>query len=45
MADLELKGLRKSFGGLEVIKGVDLTVRDREFVAHCSLNGKLKKTQ
>ena len=44
MADLELKGLRKSFGGLEVIKGVDLTVRDREFVVFVGPSGCGKST-
>ncbi|SDH72213.1 ABC transporter ATP-binding protein [Alloyangia pacifica] len=44
MADLELKGLRKSFGALEVIKGVDLQVRDREFVVFVGPSGCGKST-
>ena len=30
MATVVLKGLRKSFGAIEIIKGIDLTVEDRE---------------
>ncbi|WP_292191722.1 hypothetical protein [Mesorhizobium sp.] len=32
MAELKLRGVRKSYGGAEVIKGFDLDVDDREFV-------------
>lgn len=31
MSRVELKDLRKSFGGMEVIKGVDLQIEDGEF--------------
>lgn len=32
MADVELRQVRKSFGGLEVVHGVDLSIRAGEFV-------------
>lgn len=32
MAKLEIKQLRKQFGDVEIIKGIDLTVQDKEFV-------------
>lgn len=32
MAEVVLKQVRKSFGDLEIIKGVDLEIRDNEFV-------------
>ena len=33
MSLIEVKGLRKSFGSLEVLKGVDLTVEQGERIA------------
>ncbi|MDH2327113.1 sn-glycerol-3-phosphate ABC transporter ATP-binding protein UgpC [Cereibacter sp. SYSU M97828] len=44
MADLELKSLRKSFGAFEAIKGVDLSVKDREFVVFVGPSGCGKST-
>ncbi|PYE82444.1 ABC transporter ATP-binding protein [Pseudoroseicyclus aestuarii] len=44
MADLALKGVRKAFGGLEVIKGVDLDIRDGEFVVFVGPSGCGKST-
>jgi branched-chain amino acid transport system ATP-binding protein len=41
---LELAGVRKSFGGLEVIGGLDLTVREREIVSLIGPNGAGKTT-
>ena len=32
MAELKLRGARKSYGSVEIIKGIDLDVEDREFV-------------
>ena len=31
MAEVLLKNVRKSFGDLEIIKGVDLEIKDKEF--------------
>jgi multiple sugar transport system ATP-binding protein len=44
MAHVELKSVRKSFGALEVIKGVDLEVKDREFVVFVGPSGCGKST-
>ncbi|MDQ0391909.1 ABC transporter ATP-binding protein [Labrys monachus] len=44
MATVELKGLRKSFGALEIIKGIDLSVEDREFVVFVGPSGCGKST-
>src|SRR5919109_1496036 len=41
---LELSGVRKSFGGLEVIGELDLTVREREIVSLIGPNGAGKTT-
>ncbi|WP_292597612.1 hypothetical protein [Mesorhizobium sp.] len=32
MAELKLRGARKSYGSVKIIKGLDLDVEDREFV-------------
>lgn len=32
MADLKIRNLQKGFDGQAIIKGIDLDVRDREFV-------------
>ncbi|WP_105434932.1 ABC transporter ATP-binding protein [Neorhizobium tomejilense] len=44
MAKLELKDIRKSFGSAEVLKGIDLTVEDGEFVAFVGPSGCGKST-
>ena len=44
MSGLSLRGLRKSFGSLEVIKGVDLEISDREFVVFVGPSGCGKST-
>lgn len=44
MATVELKNVRKRFGGHEVIHGVDLLIRDHEFVAFVGPSGSGKST-
>ena len=44
MADLRLRGVRKSFGELEVVHGVDLDIADREFVVFVGPSGCGKST-
>ena len=44
MSGLKLRGLRKSYGGLEVIKGVDLDIEPREFVVFVGPSGCGKST-
>ena len=44
MAEVEVIGVRKAFDGLEVIKGVDLNVKDREFVVFVGPSGCGKST-
>src|SRR5688572_5847195 len=44
MAGLKLRGVRKSFGSLEVIRGVDLDVADKEFVVFVGPSGCGKST-
>jgi len=44
MANVEVKNVRKAFASVEVIKGVDLTVREREFVVFVGPSGCGKST-
>lgn len=44
MAELKLRGLRKSYGSVKTIKGVNLDVEDREFVVFVGPSGCGKST-
>jgi multiple sugar transport system ATP-binding protein len=44
MAQVRLGGIRKAFGDLEIIKGIDLTVEDREFCVFVGPSGCGKST-
>ena len=44
MSGLQLRGVRKSFGSLEVIKGIDLEVRSKEFIVFVGPSGCGKST-
>ncbi|WP_404401458.1 ABC transporter ATP-binding protein [Pelagibacterium halotolerans] len=44
MGRIELQGVRKSFGALEIIKGIDLTVGEGEFVIFVGPSGCGKST-
>ena len=44
MSGVKLSGLRKSYGGVEVVKGVDLDVASREFVVFVGPSGCGKST-
>src|SRR5918994_2041321 len=44
MATLRLRNLRKSYGDVEVIKGVDLDINDRDFVVFVGPSGRGKST-
>jgi multiple sugar transport system ATP-binding protein len=44
VATLELRGIKKSFGQTEVLRGIDLDVRDGEFVAFVGPSGCGKST-
>ncbi|GGE15313.1 sugar ABC transporter ATP-binding protein [Aureimonas endophytica] len=44
MAGLTLRGLRKNYGAVEVIKGIDLDVADRDFVVFVGPSGCGKST-
>jgi multiple sugar transport system ATP-binding protein len=39
MATLTLRGLRKTYGPIEAIKGIDLDIADREFVVFVGPSG------
>ena len=44
MAELKLRDARKSSGSVEIIKGIDLDVEDREFVVFVGPSGCGKST-
>ncbi|CAM5775446.1 maltose/maltodextrin import ATP-binding protein MalK [Labrys miyagiensis] len=44
MADLSLKAIRKSFGAVDIIKGVDLDIADKEFCVFVGPSGCGKST-
>jgi lactose/L-arabinose transport system ATP-binding protein len=44
MSGLQLRGVRKSFGAVEVIKGIDLDIADKEFVVFVGPSGCGKST-
>jgi multiple sugar transport system ATP-binding protein len=44
MATIELKNVRKRFGAHEVIHGIDLLIKDREFIAFVGPSGSGKST-
>ena len=44
MAEIEIRGLRKAFDGTEVLKGVDLTIEDGEFISLVGPSGCGKST-
>jgi lactose/L-arabinose transport system ATP-binding protein len=44
MSGLSLKGIRKSYGSVEVIKDIDLEIQDREFVVFVGPSGCGKST-
>jgi ABC-type sugar transport systems, ATPase components len=44
MSSLSLKGIRKSYGSVEVIKGVDLDIKSKEFVVFVGPSGCGKST-
>ncbi|MEL6286986.1 MAG: ATP-binding cassette domain-containing protein, partial [Pseudomonadota bacterium] len=44
MADVLLKGIKKSYGPVDVIKGVDIEIKDGEFVVFVGPSGCGKST-
>lgn len=44
MAEIEIRALRKAFDGAEVLKGVDLTIEDGEFISLVGPSGCGKST-
>ncbi len=44
MASLEITNLKKSYGNIEILKGIDLVIKDREFVVFVGPSGCGKST-
>ncbi|MAC77722.1 MAG: hypothetical protein CML66_06625 [Rhodobacteraceae bacterium] len=44
MADIRIEGLSKAFGGAEVLKGLDLSIRSQEFLVVLGASGCGKST-
>ncbi|RYI14671.1 MAG: ATP-binding cassette domain-containing protein, partial [Acetobacteraceae bacterium] len=44
MATLDLQGITKSFGSAQVLHGIDLAIRDKEFVVFVGPSGCGKST-
>ena len=44
MADIKLTGLKKSFGAVDIIKGVDIDIKHGEFVVFVGPSGCGKST-
>jgi lactose/L-arabinose transport system ATP-binding protein len=44
MSGLKLRGIRKSFGAVQVLKGIDLDIEDKEFVVFVGPSGCGKST-
>ncbi len=44
MADLTIKNLRKAYGDIEILKGIDLEIKDHEFVVFVGPSGCGKST-
>ena len=44
MSEIELRNVRKSFGSVDVIKGVDMTIRPGEFMVFVGPSGCGKST-
>ena len=44
MSGLQLRNVKKSFGAVDVIKGVDLTIEDKQFVVFVGPSGCGKST-
>ena len=44
MAKVGIRNLRKQYGGVEILKGIDLEIRDREFTCFLGPSGCGKST-